>query len=141
MQHSKTWLLAILIFSIAITSIHYTDNAIFVDEYPEPEWITTSGVFISWGVITLIGMISYWLYSKQKYWFSYLLLSIYSATGLSSPTHYFYGELSQFSFKMHAFIWSDVIPGLSIVSFIIWSALIIQEWRTAKQSTVNNYKN
>ncbi len=37
MQPSKIWLLSILILSIAITSIHYTDNALFVHEYPEPE--------------------------------------------------------------------------------------------------------
>ena len=133
-KQNKTWLLSILVFSIAITSIHYTDNAIFVDDYPEPEWITTSGVFITWGVMTLIGIITYWIYSKQNYWLSYLLLGIYAGTGLSSPAHYFYGELSQFSFKMHALIWSDVIAGLSVVGFIIWSALITQEWRNSQET-------
>jgi hypothetical protein len=37
MQQSKTWLLSILILNIAITSLHYTDNAIFVNQYPEPQ--------------------------------------------------------------------------------------------------------
>ena len=130
MNKHKTWLLAIIILSIVITSIHYTDNAIFVNDYPEPKWITTSGVFISWGVMTLIGIIAYWLYSKRYLWLSYLFLGIYSITGLSSPTHYFYGAPSQFSFKMHAFIWADAIAGLLIVAFIIWSVLIAQEWST-----------
>ncbi len=133
-QQSKTWLLVVLIFSIAITSIHYTDNAIFVDDYPEPEWITTSGVFITWAIMTAIAIISYWLYSQQLFWLSYFLLGIYSGTGLSSPAHYFYGELSQFSLKMHAFIWTDVIAGSSVVAFIIWSALIAQEWRKTEET-------
>ena len=132
-QQSKTWLLAVLIFSIAITSIHYTDNAIFVDRYPEPEWFTTSGVFVSWGAMTLLAIMSYLLYNKQYFWLSYLFLSIYSVTGLFSPAHYFYGELSQFSIKMHVLIWIDVIAGLSVVAFIIWSALITQEWRKKKE--------
>jgi len=134
-QH-QIWLLSILIFSIAITSIHYTDNALFVKDYPEPEWITTSGVFITWGVMTIIGIIGYWLYFIEKYWLSYFILGIYAGTGLSSPAHYFYGELSQFSFKMHAFIWSDAIAGLSVVGFIIWSALIIQEWHNTEKKKV-----
>jgi hypothetical protein len=133
MQQSKTWLLSILIFSIAITSIHYTDNAIFVHDYPEPEWFTTSGVFITWGVMTAIAFISYWLYSRQLYWLSYFLLGMYAGTGLSSPAHYFYGELSQFSLKMHILIWTDVIAGLSIVAFLTWSLLIAQEWRNNKE--------
>ena len=65
-QQNKTWLLAILIFNIVSTSLHYTDNAIFINKYPEPEWITTSGVFIAWGVMTLISIISYGFYTKQK---------------------------------------------------------------------------
>lgn len=133
-QQNKTWLLAILIFNIVTTSFHYTDNAIFVNEYPEPEWITTSDVFIAWGVMTLIGIISYGLYTKQNFWLSYLLLGIYAGTGLSSLAHYFYGELSQFSIKMHAFIWSDAIAGLSVVGFIIWSVLIAQEWSLSEEN-------
>lgn len=129
---SKTWLLSILIFNIAITSMHYTDNAIFVKDYPEPSWITTSGVFISWGIMTWIAIISYWLYAKQNFWLSYLFLSIYSITGLSSPVHYLYGELSQFSLKMHASIWSDALAGLLVLGFIIWSGLIARQWRTTE---------
>ena len=132
-QQKKNWLLAVLIFSIVITSIHYTDNAIFVDRYPEPEWFTTSGVFLTWAILTLVAMISYWLYSQEHFWSSYFLLGMYAGTGLSSPAHYFYGELSQFSIKMHVLIWIDVIAGLSVVAFIIWSALITQEWRKKKE--------
>jgi hypothetical protein len=67
----------------------------YVREYPEPEWFTTSGVLITWVVMTAIAIISYWLYSRQNYWLSYFLLGMYAGTGLSSPAHYFYGELSQ----------------------------------------------
>lgn len=129
MNQGKTWLLAILIFNLVSTSLHYIDNALYVDLYPEPAWITTSGVFITWGVMTFIGILGYWLYSKQKYWLSYLFLGIYAGTGLSSAAHYFYGALSQFSLKMHAFIWSDAIAGFSVVSFLVWSILIQQQWR------------
>ncbi|MGL5074631.1 MAG: hypothetical protein ACRDBG_02160, partial [Waterburya sp.] len=76
--------------------------------------------------------ICYWLYTRQLYWLSYFMLGMYAGTGLSSPAHYFYGELSQFSGKMHLLIWTDVFAGLSVVAFIIWSALIAQEWRISK---------
>ena len=132
-QQNKTWLLAILILNIVITSIHYADNAIFVRQYPEPEWITTSGIFTTWIVMTLIGIVGYWFYSKQNYWLSYLQLGAYAGTGLSSSAHYFYGELSQFSPKMHAFIWLDIIAGLAVVAFLTRSFLIDQEWRSRQE--------
>jgi hypothetical protein len=127
-SHQKV-LLFVLLFSIIGTSLHYTDNAIFVDKYPEPQWFTTAGVFVTWGVMTLIAIASYWLYSKGKLWTSYLFLLIYSTTGLSSPAHYFYGNMSAFSLKMHALIWSDVLSGTLVLGFIIWSALWLKEWR------------
>jgi hypothetical protein len=122
-------LLAIVAANMIITSLHYTDNALFVDLYPEPEWFTTSGVFVTWGIMTTIALVSYWLYSQQKYWLSYLTLAIYSTTGLSSPAHYLYGAMSNFSFKMHFLIWSDFIVGLSVIGFIIWSGLAQKEWQ------------
>ena len=131
-MNGKTGLQIILVLNIIITSLHYTDNALYVDLYPEPEWISTSGVFLTWGVMTAIGILGYWLYGKQKYWLSYLLLGIYAGTGLSSTAHYFYGALSQFSFKMHTFIWSDAIAGSLVVGFLVWSVLIAQQWRTTQ---------
>jgi hypothetical protein len=127
-QH-QTILLFVVIVSIISTSFHYTDNAIFVDKYPEPEWFTTSGVFVTWIVMTLIGIAGYWFYTKEKLWASYFCLSIYSLTGLSSPAHYLYGKMSEFSLKMHALILFDVLTGLLVLGFVIWSGLLLKEWQ------------
>lgn len=133
-QQRQAWLRSILIFSIIITSIHYTDNALFINNYPQPEWITTSGIYIIWLVMSAIAIASYWLYNKQNLWLSYCCLIIYSVTGLSSPAHYFYGAMSAFSVKMHTFIWCDFIAGLSVLGFVIWSGAIAKEWQSEKTS-------
>ena len=125
----KRILLGVIITNFVITSMHYTDNALFVNVYPEPEWITTSGVFITWGIMSAISLIGYWLYCQKNYLLSYCTLVIYSVTGLSSPTHYFYGMMSEFSLKMHLLIWTDFIAGLTVIGFIIWSGLIKKEWQ------------
>lgn len=131
MKH-HTLLLTVVIANIIITSLHYTDNALFVDIYPEPQWFTTSGVFITWAIMTAIAIISYWLYSKKNYWLSYVALIIYSITGLSSPAHYLYGAMSEFSVKMHFLIWTDFLAGISVIGFIIWSGLVKKEWQREK---------
>jgi hypothetical protein len=56
-------------------------------------------------------------------------LGIYSLTGLSSVAHYFYGTLSDFSVKMHIFIWSDIFAGLLVVVSVVYSGLILKEWQ------------
>ncbi len=127
-SNHRTTLLLFLLASIISTSFHYTDNATFINNYPEPDWITVSGIYITWIVMTIIGIVGYWLYTQEKLGLSYLCLCIYSVTGLSSPAHYFYGAMSNFSTKMHTLIWLDLLTGAFVLGFVIWSGLLLREW-------------
>lgn len=126
---SQSTLKLILLASIISTAIHFTDNYRFIEHYPQPVWITAPSIYQSWMILTLIGAVGYWLYQSRQFWFAYLCLGIYSLTGLFSPGHYLYGSLSQFSFKMHLFIWTDAITGLAVLGFVLWSLLFLKEWK------------
>ncbi|MBD2693989.1 hypothetical protein [Anabaena catenula] len=127
----------LLIASIISTGIHFTDNYLFIKQYPQPAWITAPSIYQSWLILTAIGITGYWLYENRKYWLSYACLLVYSFTGLASPGHYLYGTMSQFSAKMHLFIWTDGLTGLAILGFIFWSALIFKQWRQEPSPTDN----
>ena len=126
---NQTLLLLFLIASIVSTNLHYTDNATFIENYPEPDWITVSGIYLTWIVMTFIGILGYWLYTQEQFWISYFCLTLYSFTGLSSPAHYFYGALSNFSVKMHALIWLDLLTGAFVLGFVVYSGLLLREWQ------------
>jgi hypothetical protein len=128
-QQSQQWLLILLVINIVITAFHYTDNFLHFEHYPAPAWITQRGVYISWLILTAIGMLGYLLYIKQVFWAAYLCLSIYSITGGFSPGHYFFPATEAFSFKMHTLIWLDAIVGLSVLGFTLWSAFLKKEWQ------------
>ncbi|MDZ8050890.1 MAG: hypothetical protein RMX68_023480 [Aulosira sp. ZfuVER01] len=119
----------LLITSIISTAIHFTDNYLFIERYPQPVWITASSIYQSWLILTAIGITGYWLYKYRRFWLAYACLLVYSFTGLVSPGHYFYGNLSQFSAKMHLFIWTDALTSLAILGFIFWSILILKQWQ------------
>lgn len=123
-------LLAILVLNLISTWLHYTDNALFVKQYPGPNWFTTVGVFGVVIVMTPIGLLGYWLYTKGKFWSAYLTLGLYSLTSVSSPGHYFYPMVTPMSIKMHSLIWLDGLSGLLLIGFVLWSSLIAQEWRS-----------
>ncbi|YAF98401.1 MAG: hypothetical protein AB3A66_12425 [Nodularia sp. CChRGM 3473] len=125
----------LLIASIISTGIHFTDNYLFIEQYPQPDWITAPVIYQSWLILTTIGITGYWLYEYRKFWFAYACLLVYSLTGLASPGHYLYGNLSHFSAKMHIFIWTDGLTGLAILGFIFWSALILKQWQTELSPT------
>lgn len=131
-SQNQSLLLLFLIASIVSTNLHYTDNATFIENYPEPAWITVSGIYATWIVMTFIGILGYWLYTQAQFWLSYLCLIIYSVTGLSSPAHYFYGAISNFTFKMHGLILLDLLTGTFVLGFVVWSGLLLREWQPEK---------
>ena len=117
----------LLIASIVSTAIHFTDNYLHFEQYPQPDWITTSSVYRSWIIWTVIGIAGYWLYKNQWFWLSYICLVVYSFCGLVSLAHYRYGAMTEFSPKMHFFIVTDGLAGFAILGFTLWSSLILQE--------------
>ena len=122
----QTLLLILLIINVVSTSLHYTDNFLYNDQYPEPAWITPNSIYISWIGLTLFGVAGYFLYVKGIFWLAYLCLGIYSLTGISSTAHYFFPASEPFSLKMNVLIWSDAIAGISLLIFIFWSGLILR---------------
>jgi hypothetical protein len=128
-NRQQTILIAIIVINIISTWLHYTDNALFLEQYPGPDWFTTKGVFSTVMVMTPVGLLGYWLYSRQSFLLSYLTLGIYSITSISSPGHYLFPMMHEISLKMHGLIWSDAFSGLSLIAFILWSGGVAQEWR------------
>lgn len=128
-KRSHQILLAILILNLISTWLHYTDNALFLDQYPGPDWFTPAGIFALVLVMTPIGLIGYWLYTRNLFWFAYLVLGTYSITSVSSPGHYFFPMITPMSLKMHSLIWLDGVSGLSLILFLLWSCIVAQEWR------------
>lgn len=117
----------LIIACIISTAIHFTDNYLYIEKYPQPDWITASSIYISWVIWTAIGVTGYRLYKSGKFSLAYLFLVIYSFCGLGSLGHYLYGAMSEFSMKMHLFIITDGLTGLAILGFTLWSALILKE--------------
>ena len=75
-NNAQIVLLILVALNIISTTLHYTDNAIFVEKYPEPEWFTTAGVFATLILMTPFGLLGYWLYRKEFFWWSYVFIPL-----------------------------------------------------------------
>jgi hypothetical protein len=127
-------LLALIALNLISTWLHYTDNALFLNQYPVPDWFTPIGVLATVIVMTPIGLFGYWSYARRSLWLAYLSLGAYSITSVSSPGHYLFPMLTPMSLKMHGLIWLDAVSGLSLISFLLWSCAVAQEWRNPEMS-------
>jgi hypothetical protein len=135
LKQAQRTLLFILLCNIISTWLHYTDNAFFLKQYPGPEWLTSAEILITVILMTPIGLLGYWLYTKQSFWLSYLFLGIYSITGISSPSHYLFSMPTPMTLKMHSLIWLDEFSGLLLICFLLWSSLAAKQWH--KSETLN----
>lgn len=124
-RHVRT-LFRILLAGIVLTTVHYTDNYLYFDEYPQPGSLRPWQVYAAWLLLTAIGITGYRLYRRGLVVPAYVCLVVYSYTGLSSLGHYLYGGLDEFSAKQHAFILIDGLSGAAVLAFVLWSALTLR---------------
>ncbi|HEU4481140.1 MAG TPA: hypothetical protein VFS18_04580, partial [Actinomycetota bacterium] len=106
--------------SVAVTAVHYTDNYVSIDDYPQPGYINQELVALAWILLTLIGVAGYLFYRDRKPLAGVSYLLVYSYTGLSSLGHYAYGSSGDFTTKMHVLIWTDGIVGAVVALCALW---------------------
>ena len=119
-----TILRRVLVAGILVTLVHYADNYLYFEDYPQPASLRRWQVYTGWLLLTAIGVAGYRLYARGRVWPAYACLVVYSYTGTSSLGHYLYGALSEFSAKQHVFILSDGLSGLAVLAFVVWSMLL-----------------
>lgn len=120
---SKSVVQGVLIASIIVTALHYTHNYLFIEEYPQPDWIHRETIYITWSLLTLVGIAGYMLFREGRLVAAGAYLLVYSYTGTSSLGHYPYGNPGDFTTVMHLFIWTDALVGLVVASCAVWILL------------------
>lgn len=116
-------LLRVLVAGVVLTTVHYADNYLYFDEYPQPASLQRWQVYAAWLVLTAVGAAGYALYERGHTAPAYVCLVVYSYTGLSSLGHYLYGSFDEFTAKQHAFITVDGLTGTAVLAFVAWSAV------------------
>ena len=124
----RTVLLVLLAACIASTAIHYTDNTVSYDKYPQSDTVTATVVALSWLLLTPAGILGYRLYTGGKLLTAYVALAVYSLVGLSTPWHYTSQGFSDFALLRNVSILTDGVTGAAVLLFVLWSALIAREW-------------
>jgi hypothetical protein len=120
-RRPESVLLVLLIAGITSTALHYTDNAVYLERYPGPGWLSPAVIAVAWVGLTAIGVAGYRLYRQGRMLPACACLAVYSYTGISSLGHYTYG-LSGYSFKQNLLIATDGLTGLAMLAFALWSA-------------------
>jgi hypothetical protein len=126
-------LLNIVFFTaVASSLVHYTDNYLAFDRFPNdgpgPD-VTPDSVWIAWIAFTAFGVAGYLLYRRGQIRQGSALLAVYSVSGLIGFGHYTASGMSELAWWRHVHIWTDILCGIAVLTFAIWS--VRQTRRTA----------
>ncbi len=114
----------LLIAAVAVSVVHYADNYLNYDDYPQP----TSGpapsrtlIGLAWFAFTAIGIAAYLAFRDRRERIGAALLAVYSGSGLVGIGHYTVDMGGQ-PWWRHAHIVADIACGVALLAFAAWAA-------------------
>lgn len=115
--------------AIGFSIVHYTDNVLAYEIYPEGSLlgitITRDLVWISWIVFVAAGLAGYALYTRGRYLLAGLLLALFSTSGLVSLGHYTVPGMSEVAWWRHVSIWIDITLGAAVLAFAMRTVAVV----------------
>lgn len=126
-QQRQTLLLVLLIVNIILSILHYTDNLIHFDAYPEPDWFSPYLTDSIWWVMTPLGIAGFLFYRKEMFRKAYIGLYGYALLSQLTLGHYVVAPIWELSLKMNSLILLEAWAAIPIVGFTLWSQFILRE--------------
>ena len=125
-EHSRAVKILTVVLAVAVASsiVHYTDNYLAFDRFPQSETgptITDDTIWIAWILFTAFGVAGYLLYHRGRIRPGSGLLAIYSLSGLIGIGHYSAPGMSELAWWRHAHIGVDILCGVAVPAFAAWS--------------------
>lgn len=109
----------LLIANLAASILHYADNLLFFDAYPEPPWIGRGMIDAFWFLMTPLAWSGYRMTRRGARRGGTLLLLIYAACGLLSLGHYRYAPMGSVAPRIHAFILLEAALAAILIAYLL----------------------
>ena len=109
---------------VALTLFHFTDNAVFIDDYPtaswQPDWFWAV-VIVGWFLYTATGIAGYRAYRRGDFRKAHPLLIVYSYMVMSSLAHFTIGAPSELTTRGVVSVFVDAVAGAAVLVIAVWS--------------------
>jgi len=122
MRASPQWLRGLrwLLLATFVSSVlHYVDNLLFFEQYPEPAWIDRRMIDAFWFVMTPLAWIGYRCIRDGSRHVGTLVLIAYAACNLLTLGHYRYAPMCSVLPRIHVFILLEAALACALVAFLL----------------------
>jgi len=107
--------------SVVVTAVHFTDNFVSIETYPQPTWVSEAVVLVSWPLLTAFGVAGYLFYRRERFVVANACLLVYAYTGISSLGHFLSGGPDEFTTRGLVSVLADGVAGFAVLGVAVWS--------------------
>ena len=115
----------LLLAAVAVSLVHYTDNAVNLADYPHPASgpDPPAGVIVgSWFVFTAFAVAGYLLLVRERVIAAAACLALYSGSGLIGIGHYAVAGATDMVWWRQAHVVADISCGVAMFVYACWLA-------------------
>src|SRR5690242_17532767 len=128
MERATRILLWLFGTAVVVSVVHYTDNYVNYDAYPQPAddaLLDPSAAVVggAWFVFTAFGALALWLWFRGRITAASIALTAYSVSGLIGFGHYTVSGATDMVWWRQTHIVADILCGIAIFGFALWMAL------------------
>lgn len=128
MDKATRVLLGLLGVAFVVSVVHYTDNYVNYDDYPQPgpdDLPAPSAAVIgaAWFVFTGLGILGIWLWFGDRITAAAVALTGYSVSGLIGIGHYTVPGATDMVWWRQTHVVVDIVCGVAILGFALWAAV------------------
>lgn len=125
--YERGWRVLSVLFplAVAVSVVHYTDNFLAYDRYPQSEDLPDPSaglVLVSWFAFTAFGLAGYLAYRRKQIRVASVCLAVYAGSGLVGIGHYLVPGVWDLAWWRHLHISFDILCGIAVFAFAVWSA-------------------
>jgi hypothetical protein len=114
---------AVVVTSLCASGAHFAHNAVFLDAYPGPPWITGPWLVVAaWCVVASVLVRGYLWHLHGKRRRALAAVTAYCGSSLLVFGHYLYGHPRDFDLLTNALILTEGVTGIALlVYFVGWA--------------------
>ena len=115
---------AIFALAVAVSIVHYTDNYVNYQDYPQATTVPnpSAGLVLgAWFGFTAAGLAGYLLFRRSPSNLALVLLAAYAGSGLVGIGHFLVPGASSMPWWRQAHVSLDIASGIAVLSFAVWA--------------------
>jgi hypothetical protein len=115
----KTLLSLMVLYGVA-SLVHFIHNAVYLKDYPSvPSWLTATGIYAAWIVITAIGVVGYGYCRRGSRKIGLALITLYALFGFGGFDHYLVAPIAAHTTTANVTIAIEAAAAAALLVFIV----------------------